>query len=488
MIIKYTIRYFRVGVCTLACCGLWSCQEAASNKVSHSLPNIILIMADDMGWGDAGFMGNEVIQTPALDAMAEEGVVFNRFYAAAPVCSPTRGSCLTGRHPFRYGVYHANVGKLKDEEYGLAELAKDHNYTTGHFGKWHLGTLTHEKGDGNRSGDTTVYAPPWEHGFDKCFSTESKVPTWDPMLTPPTEICYEGRKNPPGEPFGTYYWNENGEKVRTNLEGDDSRIIMDRAIPFIENAHQSNQPFLAVIWFHSPHLPVIAGPKYRELYQDNSVQEQHYYGSITAMDDQVGRLRKALDGLGISNNTLIFFTSDNGPEGGIKDGCTQGTAAILKGRKRSLYEGGIRVPGIAVWPDMIKSPIVSSMPVVTSDYLPTVMDILNYDMPDAYPLDGISLLPLFRGEQQERPTPIGFQSGKQQAFIGQRHKLYSLDQGKTFELYDLIEDPSETEDLSVQLEDKKREMADQLSNWIQSCKRSDEGKDYGVLQNLEVKN
>ena len=473
------VSYLRGYVLFFACCMMFSCQR--STPEVSTPPNIILIMADDLGWSDPGFMGNTQIKTPALDQMADQGLVLNRFYAAAPVCSPTRGSCLTGRHPFRYGIYFANVGKLKEEEYSLAELAKDHDYTTGHFGKWHLGTLTNEKGDGNRSGDTTVYSPPWQHGFDVCFSTESKVPTWDPMLTPPLEICFSGRKTPPGESFGTCFWNEKGEKVLTNLEGDDSRVIMDRAIPFIQDAHQSEKPFLAVIWFHTPHLPVIAGEYYRNLYQDKSIHQQHYYGAISAMDDQIGRLREALVSMGIDENTLIFFTSDNGPEGKAQEGCTQGTAAPLKGRKRSLYEGGIRGPGIVVWPEMIAESRVSDFPAVTSDYFPTILDILNHEIPEDYPLDGVSLLPLFKGEQMERTNPIGFQSKTQMAFISQQYKLYSSDKGETFELYDLIQDPSETKDLSAQMKEIHDDMVTQLNTWIESCQRSDKGLDYQKL-------
>lgn len=197
-------------------------------------PNIILIMADDLGWGDVGFNGNKVIKTPALDAMAKNGMVFNRFYAAAPVCSPTRGSCLTGRHPFRYGIFHANTGKMEAEELTLAEYLKEKGYSTGHFGKWHLGTLTNDIIDANRGGrNPEHYSPPWDNGFDVCFSTESKVPTWDPMITPDSTAEDIGTRTP-GTHFGTYYWSGPGEKVSDNLEGDDSRIIMDRVIPYIE--------------------------------------------------------------------------------------------------------------------------------------------------------------------------------------------------------------------------------------------------------------
>ena len=253
-------------------------------------PNIILVMCDDLGYGDVGFNDNEVIFTPHLDAMATRGVRFTRFYAGGPVCSPTRGTCLTGRHYFRYGVTHANKGCLPSEEINLAKVLRSQGYTTGHFGKWHLGTLTTTMQEGNRGGPkgAAYYAPPWERGFDVCFSTEAKVPTWDPMVTPAEG---NSRWGVPGSPFGTYYWNEAGERVHDGLKGDDSRVIMDRVIPFIEDAARRRQPFFAVVWFHAPHTPVVAGLDYRALYEEFTQDEQHYYGCITAMDEQIGRLR-----------------------------------------------------------------------------------------------------------------------------------------------------------------------------------------------------
>ena len=156
-------------------------------KEAAAPPNIILCMADDQGWGDVGYGGHPVLQTPNLDAMARAGLVFNRFYAASPQCSPTRASVLTGRHPYRYGIPAANHGRLPPEEVTLAELLRKCGYTTGHFGKWHLGTLSTTDPSKNRgTGEalTEFFSPPWTNGFDCCFSTESKVPTWDPMIGP----------------------------------------------------------------------------------------------------------------------------------------------------------------------------------------------------------------------------------------------------------------------------------------------------------------
>ena len=144
---------FKVGSAILAGTSiLFSCnqiKEKNQETAINSKPNVILIMADDLGWGDVGYNGNKIVKTPNLDQMSETGLRFDRFYASSPVCSPTRGSCLTGRHPFRYGIYHANVGHIKKEEKLLSEVLKENAYTTGHFGKWHLGTLTKNGNDSN---------------------------------------------------------------------------------------------------------------------------------------------------------------------------------------------------------------------------------------------------------------------------------------------------------------------------------------------------
>jgi arylsulfatase A-like enzyme len=449
-------------------------------------PNIILVMCDDLGWGDVGFNGNKIIRTPHLDTMAKNSLRFTRFYAAAPVCSPTRGSCLTGRHPFRYGIYFANTGHMKTEELTLAELLQKHGYATGHFGKWHLGTLTKTEKDANRGGPRGAkhFSPPQANGFDVCFATESKVPTWDPMLRPKTSksrTWWDPAKE--NVKYGTAYWNEKGARVMENLRGDDSRVIMDRAIPFIRAAVEKEQPFFAIVWFHAPHLPVVAGPEYTKLYSKHEKFAQHYYGCITALDEQVGRLRKELRTLGVADNTLVTFCSDNGPEG--RAGKNPGSAGYLSGRKRSLLEGGIRVPGLIEWPEKIK-PGTTAIPAVTSDYLPTILEIIGAKRVDMRPLDGISLGPLFEGKMKERGRPIGFQSAGQVALIGDRYKLYGSGGRKneqdqalpTLKLFDLTRDPSERNDLAAQYPDLLKKMSATLEHWRKSCRQSDTGGDY----------
>ncbi len=453
-------------------------------------PNIVLMMADDLGWGDTGFNGNEIIQTPHLDEMARSGMTFMRFYAAAPVCSPTRGSCITGRHPFRYGIYFANTGHIKPPEITLPELLKKHGYTTGHFGKWHLGTLTSTVEDANRGGPRGAkhLAPPAKHGFDVNFSTESKVPTWDPMLRPkgvkgktwwaPAEDAAAATHH------GTRYWSS-GQEVKENLRGDDSRVIMDRVIPFVQNAVKERQPFFAVVWFHAPHLPVVAGPEFTQLYEKYEGHAKHYYGCITALDKQVGRLRSELKALGASDNTMLCFCSDNGPEGNEK---SPGSSGGLRGRKRSLFEGGVRVPAVIEWPARVKAGSKTDVPAVTSDYLPTILEVLGVSTDLNRPIDGVSLLPWLGGSQAPRGRSIGFQSNNMAAWSGDRYKLIGQvgaakkrkgAAAKTgWMLFDLQQDPREKKDIASEHPDMVKRMAAELQAWRKSCQHSDSGGDY----------
>jgi arylsulfatase A-like enzyme len=458
------------------------------SKSEPSPPNIILLMADDLGWGDTGYNGNPVIKTPHLDQMAADGIRFNRFYSAAPVCSPTRASCLTGRHPYRTGVFFANTGILRPEELTLAEVLKEHGYMTAHFGKWHLGTLSRDEEDANRGGPShpELYNPPTEHGFDTYFSTESKVPTWDPMLKPTTFTEPENQRfgwgylkeGEDAEPFGTAYWTPEG-KVSENLMGDDSRVIMDRAIPFIEEAVGSRAPFFAVIWFHAPHLPVVAGPEYAELYKDQGFKLQQFAGCVTAMDAQIGRLRERLDELHCGDNTMVWFCSDNGPEGNDQ---APGRTGGFKGRKRSLNEGGVRVPGLLVWPAGATSRTIEE-PVVTSDYMPTILEAVGVPLPrGANMLDGESILSLLRGEAWERSRPIAFTSRGELAYNGNRFKLVNRD-----ELYDMLDDPYEKNNIAELYPDTVRHYLDAFAAWYASCRTSFMGAEYGTASLSRVK-
>ncbi len=456
---------------------------------SPERPNVILIMCDDLGWGDVGFNGNKEVKTPNLDRLAAKGITLSRFYSAGPVCSPTRASCLTGRNPFRMGILTANSGHMRPQEITLPELLKSKDYHTGHFGKWHLGTLTATIRDANRGKprDYSNYAIPTANGYDEYFVTESKVPTYDPMVFPSSfneelgeskrygwaAIENKGDARKP-EFFGTHYWVGPEHPELTNLDGDDSRVIMDRVIPFMRRSVNSGHPFFSVIWFHTPHLPLVATRKYRDMYGDLSYKKQLLYASITMMDEQVGRLWDQLEKMGQADNTMLWFCSDNGPERG-----TPGSAGPFRERKRSLYEGGLRVPAFVIWPDMVKPEQVIDTPCVTSDYLPTIADFLDITYPDSdRPIDGISLKDILISNRTDRKKAIGFQAPKKMSWVTDQYKLISNDEGQTFELYDLINDKSETKDISAGNKKLVADMKRDLLDWVASCRRSEEGKDY----------
>ncbi len=466
-------------VCIVA--GFASCK----GEISAPRPNVILIMADDLGWGDTGFNGNAVIQTPNLDMLASKGMVFNRFYSASAVCSPTRASCLIGRNPYRTNVVTANSGYLKKEEVTLAEVLKNHGYQTGHFGKWHLGTLTTKIRDANRGrpGNTEEFSIPSQHGFEVFFSTESKVPTFDPMMKPKVFQNEKGESLRYGwaavddgdssEAYGTHYWNGKEMMVQEGLRGEDSEIIVDKAMDFMKESSVTGDPFFAVIWLHAPHLPVVADERHRNVYKTHELQEQLYFGTITALDEQIGKLWGTLVDLDEEQNTILWFCSDNGPENG-----TPGTAGIFRERKRSLYEGGVRVPAFCVWENGIQPNQKSSVPMVTSDYFPTILDMLSIDHQLNRPMDGISLEKVISGDQKERAAPIGFLFAKKISWVNDQYKLISTDEGKTFELYDLIRDPKEANDIAAENEELVEQMRKELFKWKKSVENSRQGGDY----------
>ena len=426
-------------------------------------------MTDDQGWGDTGYNGHPHLKTPHLDQMQTEGVTFTRFYSGAAMCSPTRGSCYTGRNPYRFGITFAMKGMLEPTEIPITSILKKQGYTTGHFGKWHLGTLSKKKGDQKRWGTFAkqperYYCPPWVRDVDVSFVTESKVPTWDPLIDPGPIKKQNSNNANPGKAYGNDYFTGPGTTVTENTKGDDSRVIMDRALPFIQNATGKKSPFFAAIWFHTPHSPVVGGPKYRKMYHDQPEHAQHYYACLTAMDEQIGRLRAKLKSLGIADNTMIFFCSDNGP---ARQGSPRhiGTAKNLKGYKLSLNEGGIRVPGLMIWPAKIKEPRTVTAPCFTSDYFPTILAALKIPLPSNRAYDGVDILPFAIGKQIERKKPLGFlnKDGKEAAWIENRYKLISRKKGN--ELYDLINDPGEKINLIEKAPKIAKRMEGQLLNW-----------------------
>ncbi|MEM6915240.1 MAG: sulfatase-like hydrolase/transferase [Verrucomicrobiota bacterium] len=431
-------------------------------------PNIILCMTDDQGWGDTGYNGHPILKTPHLDEMSREGVTFNRFYSAAAMCSPTRASVYTGRHPYRMGVTFAMRGKLEENEVAITTILKEAGYRTGHFGKWHLGTLSKESGDQNRWGHYSqhpelYFCPPWERDVEVSFVTESKVPTWDPLYDPDKTAGLSERIL-----YRNDFFTGPGEIVRENMDGDASRVVMDRAIPFIENSVKADQPFFAVIWFHTPHSPVVGGPEYLEMYADRPENEQHYYACLTAMDEQVGRLRSELRDLGVAEDTMIWFCSDNGPAR-QKSERHVGSTGGLSGFKLSIQEGGIRVPGLLIWPAGIPEPLAINAPCVTTDYFPTILDVLDIPLPKDRVYDGISLLPLLQGEKKHRGNPIGFlnREGAEAVWMEDRYKLVTVKkkQSETTRLYDIVTDPAERADLALEQPERAERMKEDLAHW-----------------------
>lgn len=361
----------------------------AQTQAAEDRPNIILCMGDDHGWDETGYNGHPHLKTPVLDEMAAQGLRLDRFYAAHPTCSPTRGSFMTGRHPNRYGTFTPNCS-IRPEEITIAHILGNAGYVCGHFGKWHLGPV--------KANSPTN---PGAMGFDEWLSHDNFF-EMNPQLS------------------------RNGGPPQ-KIKGESSEILIDETIRFAKKAKQNEQPFLAVVWFGSPHEPYSGLEKDLALYDDLPEEYsqkqfrltsnetgrptrrpldqvlQERYAEITAMDRAMGHLRDWLAEQGLRENTLLWYCGDNGTPG---DGII---TSPLRGHKGAVYGGGIRVPGVIEWPRQIPEPRVSDVNTVTSDILPTLCELLGQPLPDR-PLDGVSLKPLIEGKMTSRPEPIGFWS------------------------------------------------------------------------------
>ncbi len=468
----------------LACLtGLMASASIAPADEAAARPNIILAMADDQGYGDVGYYGHPVLKTPVLDEMSRSGLRFDHFYAAHPVCSPTRASVMTGRHPNRMACFSWGH-TLRPEEITIAEALRQSGYATGHFGKWHLGSCHPED-----------EVSPGKSGFEQWVSSPNFYEN-NPLLA------------------------KNGRVIET--EGESSMVTVESALEFIRDQVKQEKPFLAVIWFGNPHTPHQALPHLRELYPDSTPAEQNYYGEITGIDRAMGHLRKELDALGIREDTLLWYTSDNGPQGR-----SPGSSGGLRGAKASLWEGGIRVPGIIEWPRKIRQARVTQVPAITSDIFPTVLAAAGVQRESTRPLDGIDLMPLIEGEVQQREQPLGFwvyqaagiRTPSRELLLAQRqgadetgrviperteaslmkttfredelpghaawrdgswklHRIPRRNGMVSWELYHLDEDPAESQDLSQQHPERVAAMGEQLAAWQRSVIRSLNGDDY----------
>lgn len=473
-------------------------------------PNVILLMGDDHGWDEVAYNGHPHLQTPVLDEMAATGLRLDRFYSAHPSCSPTRGSFLTGRHPNRYGTFTPNWS-IRPEEISIAHVMHQAGYRTGHFGKWHVGPV-------KKASPTS----PGAMGFDEWLSHDNFFEL-DPVLV------------------------RNGGEPKM-YKGESSEVVIDETIRFISDAQKKKQPFMAVVWFGSPHepyqgldkdlalydnLPMKYADKMVSLTSNETGQKvtrplrdvlQERYAEITAMDRAIGKLRDYLKKNELKENTIVFYCGDNGvPASG------NGATNPFRELKGSVYEGGVRVPGVIEWPAVIPEPRSSDVNTVTSDLLPTVSELTGQPLPNR-PIDGISLVSLLKGTMTERPSPIFFWEYDTKAELAVDHEPYidpKLQEGTTplvkmmngkytrsftnyhhpkiresdyegartvlsdryklvidggkdsgIELFDIVKDPYETTDISDDLPAITSTLKGKMSEWQHSVLNSLTGSDY----------
>ncbi|MBS0001000.1 MAG: arylsulfatase [Cyclobacteriaceae bacterium] len=450
-----------------------SCNTGPGDWNAEESPNILLIMTDDQGYGDLGFSGNPVIRTPVLDSLARNSARFSGFYVS-PVCAPTRSSLMTGRYSIRTGVYDTYNGGaiMSDKEVTMAEYLKEAGYYTGIFGKWHLG-------------DSYPFRPV-DQGFDVSL------------------VHAAGGIGQPGDFYENYvkgdssYFNpilsRNGVKVST--KGYCSDVYTDHAIEFIRE--NSSQPFFLYLSYNAPHTPLQLPQEYYDLYRDiprelflkdtldgrnklsdNDIEgAKRVYGMVTNIDDNLQRLFHVIMDLGIRENTLIIFITDNGPEANRYN-------AGLRSRKGSVFEGGIRVPSFWSWPGHIGADVEFRDPAAHIDILPTLLDICHIPAKEHHPLDGISLWNLLNGSGNTLPGRelishwtrgfpepyhnIALRSGDFK-LVGQGSYL---EPAGTFALFDLNQDPFEHHDISQLLPDTVTAMKSRFDQWYDKMIRND---------------
>jgi len=363
-----------------------SASAAAGNQAAAAVPartpavNFLIVLADDLGYGDLRCYGDRDIKSPHLDEFARQGLRLTQCYAAAPVCSPARAGLLTGRIPYRVGIHNwipfMSPMHLRSSEITVATLLSQAGYDTCHTGKWHLNGLFNLPGQ----------PQPLDHGFRYWFSTQNNA--------------LPNHRNP-------YNFVRNGIPAGP-LEGYAAQLVAKEAIHWLRNVRDESKPFFLFVCFHEPHEPIATDEKFSKLYRkpDDPSYSAHH-GNITQMDHAFGMLMRTLDELKLRDNTLVFFTSDNGPA--VTHIHPHGSAGLLREKKRHLYEGGIRVPGILRWPGHTRPDSVSDQPISGVDVLPTLCDIAGIDLPEDRAIDGSSFLPVITGKPMERKTPLFWQ-------------------------------------------------------------------------------
>ncbi|MEM9365212.1 MAG: sulfatase-like hydrolase/transferase [Planctomycetota bacterium] len=356
-------------------------------------PNVVVLLADDLGFQDVGCYGGPV-RTPHIDGLAAAGTRFSDFYSGCAVCSPSRATLLTGRHHIRAGVYSwihdaSQDSHLLRRENTLAELLKSAGYATAHVGKWHLGLPTPER----------LKPTPADHGFDHWFATWNNA---SPSHRNPDNFLRNG------EPVGP-------------LEGYSCHLVADEAIRWLDEQGDSERPFFLNVWFHEPHAPIAAPTNIVDAYGKRNDKAAIYSATIDNTDRAIGRILDRLRQGNALENTLIVYASDNGS---YREDRTGG----LRGRKGANWEGGIRVPGIFVWPGHVGAGRVSKEPAGIVDILPTVCSLVGVEPPPTRHLDGSDLASILQGtpEAFTRQQPLFWHLQRSQPIVAMRDGKWSL--------------------------------------------------------------
>jgi arylsulfatase len=411
------------------------------SSVAAERPNVVIFLADDLGWGDLGCYGHPRIKTPNLDAFAKSGARLTQCYAASAVCSPSRSAILTGRTPHRNGVYTwiaegAEV-HLRTSEVTLPRLLKEAGYATCHVGKWHM----------NGKFNDPAQPQPNDHGYEHWMATQNNAA---PSHKDPSNFVRNGK------PLG-------------RLEGFSAPLVADEAIDWLKNRRDRSKPFFLAVWTHEPHLPIETDPEFQKPYADLDADLRQHHGNVSQMDHAFGKLMRALDSEKLSDSTFVFFTSDNGPEGDGFKNRTRGSTGGLRGRKRSMYEGGIRVPGIARWPGLIKPDTTINAPVIGSDLFPTILGLCGVKPPADRVIDGADVRAVLTGMAAtvERKVPLYWRlnmapNNLQMALRSGDWKVLAAQDFTKVELYNLKDDPRETTELGGKEPERLAAMTKQL--------------------------
>ena len=442
--------------------------QAAALRNAPKRPNFIFVLLDDMGWRDLGCFGSTFYQTPCIDRLAAEGMRFTNAYAAAPLCSPTRASIMTGKYPARLGMTHIiqfrpnrkekwlqpeTARELPVSEVTIADALRRAGYATASIGKWHLGYE-------NASAET--------QGFE--------VNIGGSQIAEPPDFFYPAWKGKPAEPGRPYRG--------VPIEGRPGEYLTDRltdeALRFIET--HSNRPFFLYLSHYAVHVPVQAKQemieKYRGRTRAGDPQNNPVYAAmIESVDEGLGRIIRKLEALDIGRRTVIILTSDNGGLDAVDGPHTPATSNLpLRMGKLSLYEGGIRVPMIVKWPGAVRPGGVCHVPVISNDFFPTILEMAAVRQDPSNPVDGESLAPLLRRKGKPKRDAlywhyphVGYNNARPSGAIRQGDfKLLEFFEDDRIELYHLARDIGEAEDLHAKMPQKAVAMRARLHAWQQS--------------------